>query len=454
MKRRSSLKLIAFGLPLTVASTSFAGAPGGPFFGCGVKVGEATSDSAVLWTRLCSVDQGDKAFQLPGVAGKVRVKYAPADQPEKTQATAWKPALAKHDYTVQCALTNLSPGTKYAYVVEAEADGRTNATDGTFQTAPESGSTEPIRFVVTTCHAYETMDVPGRGVKIYPSMLRLEPQFFVHTGDNVYYDRDVPPLATNAGLARLHWHRMANLPLHRQFHRNIASYFIKDDHDVLKDDAWPGQKYHDLTFEEGQAIMLEQTPHGELPYRTVRWGKDLQIWLMEGRDFRDPNRKQDGPDKSIWGDEQWNWLQETVDASDATFHVLISPTPIVGPDRPKGKRDNHSNAAWRNEGDRVRQFIGDRKNMFVICGDRHWQFFSIDSETKVREFGCGPSTDQHAGGWDPNNVLPEHQFLRVQGGFLSVETSRLETNAPRITFRHHDVDGEVVHEAKFLTEET
>ena len=41
----------------------------------------------------------------------------------------------------------------------------------------------------------------------------------------------------------------------------------------------------------------------------------------------------DGPDKTIWGREQLAWLKESILASDAAFRVLISPTPIVGPDR-------------------------------------------------------------------------------------------------------------------------
>ena len=78
---------------------------------------------------------------------------------------------------------------------------------------------------------------------------------------------------------------------------------------------------------------------GERTHRTIRWGKDLQIWLVEGRDFRSPNTMPDGPGKTIWGKEQKQWFFDTVKASDATFRILLSPTPIVGPDR-KNKNDN------------------------------------------------------------------------------------------------------------------
>ena len=116
----------------------------------------------------------------------------------------------------------------------------------------------------------------------------------------------------------------------------MASYFIKDDHDTWKNDCWPSMQsvyLGDFTFDQGKAIFLEQVPMGAKTYRTVRWGKDLQIWMVEGRDFRSPNTDPDGPDKTIWGAEQKAWFKRTVEESDATFRVLISPTPVVGPDR-------------------------------------------------------------------------------------------------------------------------
>ena len=33
------------------------------------------------------------------------------------------------------------------------------------------------------------------------------------------------------------------------FKREVSSYFIKDDHDTLKNDAWPGQTYGELTWD-------------------------------------------------------------------------------------------------------------------------------------------------------------------------------------------------------------
>jgi alkaline phosphatase D len=170
----------------------------------------------------------------------------------------------------------------------------------------------------------------------------------------------------------------------------------------------------------------------------------LQLWLVEGRDFRSPNNQPDGPDKTIWGPEQKAWLKQTLAASDATFKILVSPTPIVGPDR-SNKGDNHANAAFATEGREFRQWLRQSglKQVFVCNGDRHWQYHSVDPETGLQEFSCGAASDAHAGG-SPGYDPEYHRFHRVQGGFLSVEVTRPD-GQPTLVFRHHDVDGQVVY---------
>lgn len=409
-------------------------------FAEGVKIGEVTPDSAVMWTRLCSADRCDASFQLPGVKGEVRVLYRSTGKP--WTKTAWQSVSPADDYTYQALLEGLTPGTTCEYRVEARNARGQSSIQGSFRTAPPIDSRQTVRFVVTTGHKHKTSDDPALGPNIYPAMAELEPHFFVHTGDVVYYDHDTPPIANTIALARLHWHRLYSLPRRVSFHQSVPSYFIKDDHDLLKNDCWPGQTFGELTFAQGVQLFREQTPTSGPPYRTFRWGKHLQIWLVEGREYRSPNFAPDGPDKSIWGLEQMRWLQESMAASNATFRLLITPTPIVGPDR-KNKRDNHCNKNFQHEGEQVRRFLSGLTNTHIVCGDRHWQYVSVDPKTGLREYSCGPSTDKHAGGWNQQDVRPEHRFLRVKGGFLSVNVS--DDEEPTIVFSLHDVNGRVVH---------
>jgi alkaline phosphatase D len=269
-------------------------------------------------------------------------------------------------------------------------------------------------------------------------MLNLDPDFFIHTGDIEYYDKAMP-WATNRELARFKWNRLYGLPHLAHFHTQVASYFMKDDHDTTSNDSWPGVDFVNLTWEQGKALFREQFPVRKDNYRTVRWGKDLQIWMVEGRDYRSPNKQPDGPEKTIWGEKQKEWFFRTFKKSDATFRVLISPTPVVGPDR-SSKNDNHANKGFTHEGDEIRNFLASHKNTFVICGDRHWQYVSVDQQTGLKEFSCGSASDEHASGWKDGNRLPEHTYLKVQGGFLSIEVKR-EKGQPILIATHHEVSG-------------
>ena len=274
-------------------------------------------------------------------------------------------------------------------------------------------------------------------------MQALAPDFFVHTGDAVYHDKP-GPFAKNIDLARYKWNRMYAMPLQRSFHAQVPAWFLVDDHDSLKNDCWPGQSYGDLSWEQGLSIFHEQTPLGPRPYRRLRWGKDLEIWFVEGREFRSPNNMADGPKKSIWGAEQKAWFFETFAASAATFRILVSSTPIVGPDR-SSKKDNHANEAFRHEGDELRAFLSGQADAYVICGDRHWQYISVDPKSGVREYSCGPTTDRHAGGFSEKNRSEAHRYLKVCGGFLSVSLEYPE-DEPTLVFRHHAADGSVNNE--------
>ncbi len=363
-------------------------------FANGVKIGEVTENSVVLWTRLTEEKEAGNRVEkwnkdapnwtVPGQAGKVLFRYWRTDVQNAPKETAYTQVDESTDFCHQAKIEGLSPATSYAFRAQ---HGNFHTTGG-FTTAPLPSSTEPILFTVSTCQEFERRDDVENGHRIYRSMLALEPSFFIQTGDTVYYDR-VEPLAKNMNLARYRWGRMYALPFQREFHRSIPTYWMHDDHDLLKDDAWPGQKYGDLTWEQGLRIWREQIPQSDKPYRTFRWGKDLQIWLPEGREFRSPNKMKDGPEKSILGKEQWTWLEETMKASDATFKLYISATPVVGPDRDK-KNDNHANEGFHYEGERLREFLTSIPGCFVINGDRHWQYHSVDSETGLNEFGLRP----------------------------------------------------------------
>lgn len=431
----------------------------------GVKVGEVSDTSAIVWIRLTAesvrnnegevirghvrrmpkpspADPAKLEGACPGTAGQVRVRYSTREDLADAVATTWTDVGEAADFSHQFTLTGLKPDTVYYYSAETAGPGGEpihGAVRGRFQTAPPADSTAAVTFCVLTCQMVADLDDEG-GFHIYPAIAKLQPRFVTFTGDNVYYDSEEPK-ALNAALARYHWQRMYSLPRHIELLRSVASYWEKDDHDTLSDDSWPGKTMGELTYAQGQAIFRQQVPMGASIYRTYRWGRGLQIWLTDGRDFRSPNNMPDGPEKTMWGQEQKAWLKQTVLASDAAWKVLISPTPIVGPDR-QNKADNHSNKVFQHEGDELRAWFRQHvpDNFFVMCGDRHWQYHSVHPQTGLNEFSVGAASDEHAGG-SPGYDAEYHRFHRVKGGFMSVTADEA-----RIIFRHHDVHGAVVYE--------
>ena len=428
---------------LLVFSPTVALAEGPPYLANGVKVGEVDQTGAIVWSRLsAAADYDPETFVIPGLAGEARVTYWPEGDKERTVTTPWTPNVPADDYTCQIRLSGLSPGTAYRFRFDVRAGDGTNSLEGRFKTAPAVDDPAAVTFAVVTCQDFKRQDDGADGHRIYKTMLEHSPDFFVHTGDIVYYDRRNPFAAQTVDQARAHWHRMYRYPNQREFHRFVSSYFIKDDHDTLKNDCWPGQTAGELTFDQGLKIFRDENPMGERTYRTVRWGKDLQVWLVEGRDFRSPNTMPDGPEKTIWGPAQMEWFRRTVEASDATFRILISPTPVVGPDR-ESKTDNHANKAFAHEGVMLRRFLAEH-DMIVINGDRHWRYVSVDPETGVWEFGTGPASDQHAGGYTLAQRKPQHRYLDIRGGFFLGDVRRQGDRAV-LTARHFSPTGELRH---------
>jgi alkaline phosphatase D len=352
----------------------------------------------------------------------------------------------RRDFAAVFPLSDLQAGTRYELEVEARKGSSATVSStvkGGFVTAPAATSSAEVTFCVMTCQQYEDRDRPD-GFTLYPSMLRLQPDFFVNTGDTVYYDHG-PVHALNLDLARYHWARMFSYPTLREFHRQVGSYFMRDDHDTLTDDSHPGDRSGDLTFEDGLRVFREQTAQGQPPYRTVRWGRHLQIWLLEGRETRSTRAADRTNTPTILGRKQIAWLEDTLAESDATFRIVITPTPIVGPDRDT-KKDNLANARYAAEGAKIRDLFGRQTNMTVITGDRHWQYVTRDQARGIEEWSVGAASDEHAGGWEEDEPRPQHLFLRTKhGGFLSGILKARDASTT-LTLQLRDVNGAVVFE--------
>ncbi|MGE5295372.1 MAG: hypothetical protein ACM3VT_11140, partial [Solirubrobacterales bacterium] len=245
-----------------MSAASEAGENSGVHMADGIKIGEATQDSAIIWTRLTrnpernthglafneerpTVPAGhsldDMEGSVPGIDGEVRVIWWPQGAQDKRQETDWRAVDPGADFTRQFVLSGLTAGTRYEIEVQGrpmDAREPSCSVTGGFRTPAEADVPAKVTFVAVTCQEYPRRDDPQNGHRIYSLMGRMEPDFFINTGDTEYYDRP-HPFAKTVELARFKWNRIYAMPFQRGFHEHVSSYFMKDDHDTLKNDCWP-----------------------------------------------------------------------------------------------------------------------------------------------------------------------------------------------------------------------
>jgi phosphodiesterase/alkaline phosphatase D-like protein len=436
--------------------------------GSGVKAGEITDRSAIVLVRLTSRDSQDDQGLIPGKEGQARLRYADNQQLNSAGTTSWQQAQAEADWAIHFQFADLKPATRYYYQVDYRtgpaAEHETSETFS-FLTAPPANERQPVRFHLTTCQ-----DLHGSGT--YKPMAEQKPDFCVSAGDTVYYDGQC--LARNVPEAWQAYQKMFGLPPMRDYYKHVGGYFLKDDHDFRFNDSdphmegrWVNMRQNNplarytktrgnqkldvnwLTAEEGARVFRQVFPMSEKPYRTFRWGKGVQIWLTESREFRSPNDMPDGPDKTIWGAEEKKWLKETLLASDADFRIIISPNTIVGPDRIM-KGDNHANInGFWYEGQAFLDWLKDNKltNAVLMCGDRHWQYHSIDKRQgrEVHEFSCGPTHDDHVQPVPPNYEGVDRPYSASRGGFMTISYDPNRT----LTCQFHSMAGEPLYQHRF-----
>ncbi|MEW6304195.1 MAG: alkaline phosphatase D family protein [Verrucomicrobiota bacterium] len=475
--------LAVFALLPFLASTSPAATV---YLAQGTIVGEVTQTSAILQARLTAADS-PRDGDVPGAEGTVFFEVSTSPDFVRAIKTLNLTAKAENDYIAKALVSKLQPGTQYYYRVSG-ARGTALASiayGGSFQTLPPRDAATRLSFVVGNCMNYAFFQVgqtkkDGTVTKAgyqgadknlgYPAMdaiLGLKPDFFVGAGDNVYYDHPGhTPAKTQAELRRK-WHEQFVQPRLVKLFKFTPTYWLKDDHDYRwndSDPSLPGEPSHAL----GIQTYFEQLPVVDPeewrpdPYRTHRLNKLVQIWLVEGRDYRSPNKTPDGPEKSIWGARQKQWLQETLLESDATFKILLSPTPMVGPDD-ASKGDNHVNQkGFRHEGDAFFRWLAENKirtdRFFIITGDRHWKYHSVHP-SGYEEFSCGAlNTENSRLGRNPGDgksTDPEAKVKQLYtdkqpvGGFLKINVRPAERGEPAdLQFVLHDDKGATLYKVE------
>jgi len=457
-----------------------------PVAGMGIMAGSVSHDSALVQVRLTKADKlvdGD----LPGAWGVVEFSLGSGSSEQVLVSRSFP----QRDFIARVKFDQLTPNTSYVCKTRVGLDleelkpGPTL----TFKTLPGPELAENVTFAVVTGMNYAKFHGDDRinrarsaiknntklpqpyagpdkqlGYPALATIVKMKPDFFIGTGDNVYYDTPDEPRAKTPTEMRQKWHEQFIQPRFLELFAKVPTHWIVDDHDYRVDDGDNSGEFLPLP-ETGRQILLEQLPYAAYDqpaartYRTYRVSKDLQIWFTENRFYRSPNAMPDGPQKTVWGKEQKAWLKKTLKESDARFKLLISPTPMVGPDDLR-KTDNHCDVGgFQHERDEFFGFLKDngldQQNFFIVCGDRHWQYHAVDS-TGVEEFSCGALVDANSrlgrmpgdpAGTDPDGLIEHlHRQTERSGGFLLIRCDAVsQAGDASLSFEFYDERGELLY---------
>ena len=295
----------------------------------GPVVGEVTDTSARLWGR-CT---GPAALS---------VALEPADLPSRVTSAG---VTSARDFTATATLDGLRSGTRYQYLAWCGTR-RDRAMRGVFRTAPAPTAALPVRFAFgADMDGQNVCRDRQRGCPVFDVIATRQPDFFVALGDMIYADdpcRETgrlgnaqvpgPDVARDRAGFWAHWRYAREEPAVQRLLAGTGYYATWDDHEVA-DDAGPHNAQGAPLFQLGRQAFLDYHPIGEALYRRFRWGRHLELFVLDTRSERDANAGSDegARAKTMLGATQRAWLEQGLVGSDATWKVIASSVPLAVP---------------------------------------------------------------------------------------------------------------------------
>jgi len=305
----------------------------------GIASGDVTATSAVIWARASR-------------GARMAVDYTPVT------SASWPPLRqpgpivgAASDFTGKIVLEGLTPDTRYVYWVRfiMPGDGGEVVSEtGLFKTAPADDMARPLTLVWwgDIGGQFYCRD-PERGYALFTQMARLAPDLAIANGDSIYADYACPPVTTLPDhprnllspdpetaahqlipatdprwkspdeiliAYRAKWKYNFEDDPYRRFRAQTPHLYQWDDHEVIND--WsPGEEHigalrgtsdsRPMSALTGPArtSFFEYTPirpdaEGRI-YRSTRFGRLAEIFVLDDRSYRDDNIAPDGAGKVL-----------------------------------------------------------------------------------------------------------------------------------------------------------
>jgi alkaline phosphatase D len=346
----------------TLAKPYLSRAADRPLITHGVQSGDVSVDSAVLWAR------SDRPSRM-------RLEIATTDSFKDIRHGAFVDALPETDFTAKTSIEGLPTGQDIFYRIRFEDLASPTIVGepvvGRFRSAPGNRRSISFTWSGDTAGQGWGIDEARGGMRTYAAMLRNRPDFFIHSGDNIYADG---PIASEQKLPNGQvWKNLVTEEKSKPaetlaefrgnykynlLDRNVLAFNAEvpilpqwDDHEVTNN-WWPGEpltraEHLRKKYVEKNALLLaaraSRAFHEYMPmretfgepgrvYRKISYGPLLDIFMLDMRSYRGPNGEgrepSYGPDAYFLGPTQIAWLKRELMASRATWKVIAADMPI------------------------------------------------------------------------------------------------------------------------------
>ncbi|MDO8362812.1 MAG: alkaline phosphatase D family protein [Actinomycetota bacterium] len=392
--------------------------PGDPFT-IGVASGDPDARGAVLWTRLAPDPLNGGGMP----ADDVPVVWEISATPEFTEvvASGTETATVQHGHSVH-AVVPLEQGDWY---YRFRVGGYTSLV-GLTRPAPAAGTdVAEARIAAASCQHYESGLYAA-----HRDIAEQAPSFVVWLGDYIYEgagsanadpaDRThLGPEPTTVEEYRNRYARYKTDPQLQASHAACPWFVIWDDHEVENNyaglapqepaDAAGFQERRFAAYQawwEHQPVRLSP-PTGAADeyriYRDAQWGDLVQIALLDGRQYRSDQACGDvalslepacpeasDPARTMLGDEQEQWLLDTLGASAATWKLIGNQVIIADATFNEAVLNYDQWDGYQAAREQLLQSFADAaiENIVVLTGDIH---LAAVAQLRAGDRAAGPN---------------------------------------------------------------
>jgi alkaline phosphatase D len=365
MTRREFLRLLAS----SVATPALVGNAGcapaltridpGTGLSLGYVAGDVTSDGAIIWVRAAPDSQ-------------VFLHYSEDPSLSAFSSIGPYPVDREADFTALINVENLQPASTYYYRVAVS--GKQPGHIAQFITAPRPDDAAKVCF----CFSADTRE-SYKPFTVMTAVRAQRPDFFLYLGDTIYAD-----IGGKAQRLPEFWakYRRNREDLATQYcFDEVSTYVTWDDHEVA-DDYLPDNPLAPI----GRKAFLDYWPirrnreEPERIYRSFRWGKALEVFILDARQYRDSKKG------TMLGKDQKEWLLEGISRSDAIFKFIATSVPMAG-----GGKDRWD--GYPRERAEILGYIRQRKvtGVIFLSGDLHCASITrVPKSGGLRDITAGP----------------------------------------------------------------